>query len=75
MALQERDSLAELLELVSPQDQLILRYRYVDGLNGHELATALGIRENAARVRLNRALQRLTAAYFEAEQAGKGGRE
>lgn len=75
-AVQQRDGLMELLELVSPQDRLILQYRYVEGLNGHELAAVLGgINENAARVRLHRALQHLSAAYYEAEQAGEGGRE
>lgn len=75
LVVQQRDSLMELLELVTPHDRLILQYRYVEKLNGRELAAALGIPENVARVRLHRALQHLSAAYYEAEQAGEGGRE
>jgi RNA polymerase sigma factor (sigma-70 family) len=75
VVLKQHDSLFELLELVPPQDRLILQYRYVDGLTGHELAEALGVREVTARVQLSRAVRRLSAAYHEAEQAGKGDRE
>lgn len=67
------EALVELLDLVSPADQELLRYAFVEDLRGPGLAAALGIKEGAARVRLSRALSRLAAAYRLAEEAGRRG--
>jgi len=57
-------NLKELLSLVNEPDRVVLTYAYVDGLNGIELAAALGIREGAAHVRVARAKQRLLEKYL-----------
>lgn len=66
-------ALVELLDLAAPSDREVLRCAFVERLRGPALAAALGTREGAARVRLSRALQRLAAAYREAEQSGAKG--
>lgn len=58
----------ELLDLVGPQDRMVLQLAFVEGMSGRALADALGVREGAARVRLSRALRRLTDAYHRAER-------
>ena len=64
------DTVIELLDLVAPPDQEILRLAYVEQLRGPALAGALGIKEGAARVRLSRAVVRLSKAYHRAQVAG-----
>ncbi len=60
---QDRDA-HEWLELVSPQDQHVLRLALIEGLSGRELASQLGVDEGNARVRLYRAKQRLQRAIM-----------
>lgn len=55
----------ELLALVSERDAEVLRLSVIDGLNGAELATALGTSEGAAYTRLSRAKARLRQRYIE----------
>lgn len=71
MATLEWEHVQELLDLVSPSDQIVLTYRFVHNLRGDELAAALGIKPGAARVRLSRAIARLSSEYHRAERAGK----
>jgi len=52
-----------MLSLVSKEDQKILRLAILVGMNGVELAQALGTNPGAARVRLHRALGRLQVAW------------
>jgi len=67
LATQQDQSLMELLDLVSPAARQILTFRYIDNLSGRELADALGISEGAARVRLSRALGKLSNEYQRSE--------
>jgi RNA polymerase sigma-70 factor, ECF subfamily len=69
-ATQRFQQLQEILSLVGPADRQVLELRYVHELSFRELAAALGISENAARVRHHRAVLRLTKEFFAAEQAG-----
>lgn len=62
--------LQEILTLVGPMDQQVLELRYIYGMSFRELGAAMGISENAARVRHHRVISRLTDAYFAADQAG-----
>lgn len=64
--------LIELLDLVGPDDQRVLRLAYVERLRGPALAEALGTKEGAARVRLHRAVARLSDAYRRAESNSEG---
>lgn len=49
----------ELIESLRPSDQQLIVLRYFRGLSNEELAKELGIRVNAARVRVQRAVDRL----------------
>jgi RNA polymerase sigma-70 factor (ECF subfamily) len=53
-------ALAKLREL-NPNDQKIIIWRFVEDWTLGEIAGALGLKENAVSVRLNRALKRLRA--------------
>ncbi|MBI4585727.1 MAG: sigma-70 family RNA polymerase sigma factor [Planctomycetes bacterium] len=48
------------LELVEPEERQIILFRYWDGLPFARIAQRLGISEDAARMRFNRALARLS---------------
>jgi RNA polymerase sigma factor (sigma-70 family) len=65
-------AVGELLSLVGSSDREVLELRYVEGLEGREIAARLGIREGAARTRLSRAGERLRKAYHESNEAGLG---
>ncbi|VTR98990.1 sigma-70 family RNA polymerase sigma factor [Tuwongella immobilis] len=56
---EEAEGIRRYLAAVSIEDQQILRLRFEDGLEGHDLAAAIGVRPDAARQRLSRALRRL----------------
>lgn len=60
----------ELLALVAPDDQRVLRLALLDGLSSEELARHLDVTTGAARMRLSRALGRLRAAWA-AQQAAE----
>jgi RNA polymerase sigma factor (sigma-70 family) len=71
---QSRDPhvLGELLSLVGSSDREVLEYRYVEDLEGRELAARLGISEGAVRTRLCRTRERLRRAYHESNEPGLG---
>jgi RNA polymerase sigma factor (sigma-70 family) len=62
-----------LLELVSTEDQQILRMAVLAGFNGEELARQLNLKPGAARVRLHRALNRLKLAWYKQAQSQQQG--
>jgi RNA polymerase sigma factor (sigma-70 family) len=55
----------EILSLLSPEDEQLIRLAILYDLNGEELGAVLGITPGAARVRLHRALKRLREAAKE----------
>lgn len=57
----------ELLSVVDEPDRKALTLRYIDGLDGLELAAALCIEVGAAYVRLARAREHLRQKYFTAQ--------
>jgi RNA polymerase sigma-70 factor (ECF subfamily) len=56
---ERRDQVKTALAEMAPRDREILVMRYLEHLNGAEIAEALGITEGAVKVRLLRALQRM----------------
>ncbi len=62
-ALEALQGAAAILAHVSDDDRQVLRLAVLHGMNGKELAQALGVTPGAARVRLHRALNRLRAAW------------
>lgn len=72
LASEQNHRVLELLDLVSPAERQILSLRYVEQLDGRNLAAALGISDGAARVRLSRALGSLRAAFQRAESLEEG---
>lgn len=62
-SIEVNEQVAELLALVSGDEQRIVRLAFLHDLNTNALAQTLGITPGAARVRLHRALQRLRAAW------------
>lgn len=59
----EARMLMQRLDELGDTDREVLTLRYVDGLGNQEIATAIGIRENAVAVRIHRALKKLRAAH------------
>ena len=66
-----RDTVNTLFEDVSEQDRLLLTLKEVEGLSLKELEQIYGVRENAPKVRLFRARQRMLKAYKNAKADGK----
>ena len=64
---EEVTQLRAALAQLSSTDREVIRLRFKGGLDGEELAQTLGIKHGAARVRLTRAMQRLTAIYHQRE--------
>src|SRR6202789_1062484 len=62
-----------LLQSVSEQDRILLTLKEVEGLSLKELEKIYSVNENALKVRLFRARQRVLNAY-QATQKGKGGK-
>jgi RNA polymerase sigma-70 factor (ECF subfamily) len=58
-----RETVNELLSAVSPQDRLLLTLKEVEGLSLKELEKIYGVNENALKVRLFRARQRILKAF------------
>ena len=56
---ERRDQVKTALAEMSPRDREILVMRYLEHLDGADIAEALGITEGAVKVRLLRALQRM----------------
>lgn len=63
-----RQWVAGLMIGLSETDQQVIRLSYFDELSGEEIARGLGISEAAARVRLCRAMQRLSARAQQSEE-------
>jgi RNA polymerase sigma factor (sigma-70 family) len=60
-------SFDELISLVEPDDQSVLKLAIVYNLKGNDLAATLKISAGAANVRLSRAIKRLQQAYLASE--------
>ena len=67
---QVKDLVDALLGSVSEQDRILLTLKEVEGLSLKELEKIYGVNENALKVRLFRARQRVLNA-FEATQKGR----
>jgi RNA polymerase sigma-70 factor (ECF subfamily) len=65
-----RELVDELLQSVSEQDQVLLKMKEVEGLSLKELESIYNVKENALKVRLFRARQRVLKA-FEARAGGE----
>jgi RNA polymerase sigma factor (sigma-70 family) len=64
-----RLDLEQALARISPEERRAIEFRYYQGLDGEELATALGVSTpGAARVRVCRALQALRTHFSPAEE-------
>jgi RNA polymerase sigma-70 factor, ECF subfamily len=68
------ETVHELLQAVSEQDRMLLMMKEVEGLSLKELESIYNVKENALKVRLFRARQRVLKA-FEARESGTSGAE
>ncbi len=68
---QVRDFVDALFRNVSEEDRLLLTLKEVEGLSLKELEKIYGVKENAIKVRLFRARQRVLRAYKKAKADGK----
>jgi RNA polymerase sigma-70 factor (ECF subfamily) len=66
-----REFMQALFRHVSEEDQLLLTLKEVEGLSLRELEQVYGVNENALKVRLFRARQRVLKAYKAAIANGK----
>ncbi|MEZ5353089.1 MAG: sigma-70 family RNA polymerase sigma factor [Bryobacteraceae bacterium] len=66
-AAEVRDFVQALLSEVSEDDQILLTLKEVEGLSLKELEAVYGVNENALKVRLFRARQRVLRAYEKAQ--------
>lgn len=57
------DKLKKALELVSPDEKMILLLKYQDNLSIKEIVTVLGIGESAVKMRIKRAKDKLLTVY------------
>lgn len=57
------DKLKEVMELISPEEKMILLLKYEDNLTIKELSEALDIGESAVKMRLKRAKEKLVHKY------------
>jgi RNA polymerase sigma-70 factor, ECF subfamily len=69
-----REQVDQLLSAVSEEDRILLMLKEVEGLSLRELQAVYKVNENALKVRLFRARQRVLKA-FESSQAASGNRE
>ncbi len=67
-----RDMVGMLMEAISEQDRILLSLKEIEGLSLKELEKVYGVNENALKVRLFRARQRVLKAY-EASQRKPAG--
>lgn len=70
--LRVREMVGALMEAVSEQDRILLTLKEIEGLSLKELEKVYGVNENALKVRLFRARQRVLKAY-EASQGKPAG--
>jgi len=64
------EKLKEALELISPEEKMILLLKYQDYLSIKELKDVFGIRESAVKMRLKRAKEKLINVYTNKENHG-----
>jgi len=57
------------LDGLRPRDRLVLKLRFMEGLNGPSIGRALGISDNAAKLAIFKALRRLERVLDETEPA------
>jgi RNA polymerase sigma-70 factor (ECF subfamily) len=69
---QVKELVDSLLQSVSEQDRILLTLKEVEGLSLKELEKIYSVNENALKVRLFRARQRVLNAY-QANRKGRGG--
>ena len=67
-----RETVRELLSLVSSDDARLLKMALIEGWDASALGEQMGITPGAARVRVHRALSHLRAAWKNSEQQQKG---
>ncbi len=60
--------LKEALELISPEEKMILLLKYQDGLSIKDLTGILSIGESAVKMRIKRAKEKLINVYYENER-------
>lgn len=70
-----REQVEALLEQVSEEDRILLTLKEVEGLSLKELGKIYRVNENALKVRLFRARQRVLKAYGAGEGSKEGARE
>lgn len=72
-----RELVQSLLGAVSEQDRMLLTLKEIEGLSLKELEKIYGVNENALKVRLFRARQRVLKVYeaLESKMTGAGGRD
>jgi len=70
-----REQVEALLEQVSEEDRILLTLKEVEGLSLKELEKIYRVNENALKVRLFRARQRVLKAYGAGDGAKEGSRE
>jgi RNA polymerase sigma factor (sigma-70 family) len=58
----------DLLDQLSPRDQLILQSKYILGLNEEEIAAAVGCKPNSVRTLISRARERAKAIGLKSEK-------
>lgn len=68
---QVKEFVHSLLEAVSSEDRILLMLKEVEGLSIKELEKVYGVKENALKVRLFRARQRVLKAFELSERAKK----
>lgn len=66
-----RETVDELLGAVSPEDRILLTLKEVEGLSLRELEKIYNVNENALKVRLFRARQRVLKAFGAAQKADR----
>lgn len=65
------EQLKAVLELVSPDEKMILLLKYQDSLSIKELSNVLDIGESAVKMRLKRAKEKLVQKYINYTEVGK----
>ena len=65
------DQLKKVMELISPDEKMILLLKYQDNLSIKELSSALDIGESAVKMRLKRAKEKLIVKYNNYTKDGK----
>lgn len=68
-----RETVQSLLGRISEEDRILLTLKEVEGLSLKELEQVYGVNENALKVRLHRARQRVLKSYRAAEEGDGSG--